>query len=105
MQTSKTGALIHKFCKKVEVNEECSAIGHEFSLQLVQQKIKFSAFGFFDMSFGTLGSVSVAFTVFKMCINTKKVLDLQMSIVIATYLVILIQFHKAESNRRAEDVS
>lgn len=86
----------------IEINDECSAIGHEFSLQLVQQEIKFSAFGFYNMSFSTLGSVSFVLIVFSF-FTIKSICITQMSIVIATYLVILIQFHKAESNRSVGD--
>lgn len=73
-QTIKTALIVHKIPNNLK-SEEQNLFLENFSLQLLHQKVQFTAFGFFAIDFTLLYSIIAAIT---------------------TYLVILIQFHFSE---------
>lgn len=50
--------LLHKLDRNRQMNE-CVAMIREFSIQIMQEKYKFSVNGFFSLSYEFLGAVSV----------------------------------------------
>lgn len=72
----KTPLIVHKIEHDMN-NEQQNLFLEQFSLQLLHQKIQFSAFGFFNLDFTLIYAIVAAIT---------------------TYLVILIQFYISEKS-------
>lgn len=67
----RTALILHKMNFNVE-NRKQTLFLEQFSLQLLIQKIQFTAFGFFSIDYSLLMTIVAAIT---------------------TYLIVLIQFH------------
>ncbi|CAO1403088.1 unnamed protein product [Diamesa hyperborea] len=74
LASNKTALIVHKIDYDL-TNENQNLFIEQFSLQLLHQKLIFSAFGFFNVDFTLLFTIAGATT---------------------TYLIILIQFHMSE---------
>lgn len=83
LQAIKTALIVHKIQNDLKSQEQ-NLFLENFSLQLLHQKIQFTAFGFFAIDFTLLYSIIAAIT---------------------TYLVILIQFHVSELDTSAAAVN
>lgn len=70
----RAGLIVHKIAHEFH-NEQQNLFFGQFSLQLLHQKIQFTAFGFFNIDFTLLYTTIASIT---------------------TYLVILIQFYISE---------
>lgn len=70
-QSMRTALVLHKMDFDVE-NRQQVLFMEQFSLQLLNQKIHFTAFGFFTIDYSLLFTIIAAIT---------------------TYLIVLIQFH------------
>lgn len=80
LSNNKIGMLLHRIKFKFSNAEQSTFVSH-FSIQLLQQKINFHAFGFFSIDFSLLYAISATVT---------------------TYLVILIQFYLSERSKGSE---
>lgn len=80
INANKIGLLLHRI-KFNCVSEEQNQFISQFSIQLLVQKVKFYAFGFFAIDFSLLYAIAATVT---------------------TYLVILIQFYLNEKNKGIE---
>lgn len=75
----RTALIVHKIEHDIDNKQENLFLEH-FSLQLLHQKIQFSAFGFFNLDFTLLYTFAASIT---------------------TYLVVLIQFYISEQRGKA----
>jgi hypothetical protein len=80
LSTFRTAMFLHRINFDLK-NRQHSMFMSQFSLQLLNQKIQFHAFGCFDIDFTLLFAIAATVT---------------------TYLVILIQFHLSEENKGTE---
>ncbi|KAG5670381.1 hypothetical protein PVAND_000651 [Polypedilum vanderplanki] len=80
LSTNRTAMFLHRINFNLSKKQHSIFMSH-FNLQLLQQKIQFHAFGFFNIDFTLLFAIAATVT---------------------TYLVILIQFHLSEKYKGTE---